>query len=496
MDETTLDAYFGRMAVPRPHTADAVSLHVLHRAHQMTVPFENLSIHLPEPISLTEDDLIDKIVHRHRGGFCYELNGALGILLETMGAQVQRMAARVYRDGRTGPPFGHMVLVVRATDASGPWLVDVGFGSHGAYPLLYDSRHEQDDPAGRFLLVDTDDGDVDVLKAGQPQYRIEPRPRSLADFIPTCWWQVTSPSSHFTRGTICSRLTKDGRISISDRTLITTERGTRHDVPLPDDAAVLAAYREHFGIVLDAVPRPLFPVAPPPGSPVPAAGAPAQAPAAAEAPATSGPPAAGETPAAETPAAETPAAETPAAENRAAENRAAENRAAENRAAENRAAENRAAENRAAENRAAENRAAAETPAAVDTPAAGHTPAAGQSPEAAVRATPPGPARPEPAQRAEGPAGPPQPAPGIAGPAEPAGADSGPAEPDSGPLIPALPRRSPGVNGPVPPRLVRRPGAPNGALASGAAGQRLGSSRPGRDIRLRWGCLAQGLPSG
>ena len=42
MDETTLDAYFARLAVPRPHTADAVNLHVLHRAHQMTVPFENL----------------------------------------------------------------------------------------------------------------------------------------------------------------------------------------------------------------------------------------------------------------------------------------------------------------------------------------------------------------------------------------------------------------------------------------------------------------------
>jgi len=49
MDETTLEAYFGRLAVPRPHTADAVNLHVLHRAHQMRVPSENLSIHLSEP---------------------------------------------------------------------------------------------------------------------------------------------------------------------------------------------------------------------------------------------------------------------------------------------------------------------------------------------------------------------------------------------------------------------------------------------------------------
>ena len=297
MDETTLDAYFGRLAVPRPHTADAVNLHVLHRAHQLTVPFENLSIHLGEPIVLAEHDLIHKIVHRRRGGFCYELNGAMAILLETMGAQVRRVAARVYGEGRAGPPFDHMALVVHATDASGPWLIDVGFGSHSVYPLLYDSRHEQDDPAGRFLLVDTEDGDVDVLKDGKPQYRIEPRERSLADFAPTCWWQATSPASHFTRSTICSRLTTDGRVSISGRTLITTEGGERTERQLPDDAAVLAAYREHFGIALDQVPRDLFPppqasgplAAEPLAVESPVSGTPAAEPAVAEPPAAGRP---------------------------------------------------------------------------------------------------------------------------------------------------------------------------------------------------------------
>ncbi len=256
MDETTLEAYFGRLAVPRPHTADAVNLHVLHRAHQMRVPFENLSIHLSEPVLLAEDVLVDKIVTRRRGGFCYELNGAFAILLEAMGAEVRRLAARVYAgDGQAGPPLDHMALVVRASDASGPWLIDVGFGSHSVYPLLFDSRHEQNDPAGRFLLVDSGDGDVDVLKDGKPQYRIEPQERILADFIPTCWWQTTSPDSHFTRDIICSRLTKNGRVSIAGRTLIITENGSRAEQQLTGDDALLAAYHEHFGIILDTVPQ-------------------------------------------------------------------------------------------------------------------------------------------------------------------------------------------------------------------------------------------------
>ena len=52
------------------------------------------------------------------------------------------------------------------------------------------------------------------------------------------------------------RLTEDGRISISGRRLIRTVGGRRIEVHLPDDQAVLGAYREHFGIELQCVPRP------------------------------------------------------------------------------------------------------------------------------------------------------------------------------------------------------------------------------------------------
>ena len=95
---------------------------------------------------------------------------------------------------------------------------------------------------------------MDVFKNGEPQYRIEPRQRLLADFVPTCWWQQTSPDSHFTQGTICSRLTGDGRVSLSGSTLIRTSGGSRTEEQLPSDEAVLAAYRTHFGVALDRVP--------------------------------------------------------------------------------------------------------------------------------------------------------------------------------------------------------------------------------------------------
>src|ERR1700733_7800673 len=175
MDQATVAAYLDRIGVTGPAAGGAGGLRTLHRAHQLTVPFENLSIHLAEPISLDEPDLIDTIVRRRRGGFCYELNGAFALLLEALGAQVSRVGARVHGEAGLSPPLDHLALIVRPADGTGPWLADVGFGSHSDYPLRLDTRDDQVDPAGRFRLADADAGDIDVLKDGKPQYRIETR---------------------------------------------------------------------------------------------------------------------------------------------------------------------------------------------------------------------------------------------------------------------------------------------------------------------------------
>ena len=71
MDDMLLHEYLARIGAARPGSPDAAALRSLHRAHLLAVPFENLSIHLREPISLEADDLFAKIVCRRRGRFCY-----------------------------------------------------------------------------------------------------------------------------------------------------------------------------------------------------------------------------------------------------------------------------------------------------------------------------------------------------------------------------------------------------------------------------------------
>src|SRR6202011_5658140 len=110
---------------------DTAGLRALHRAHQLTVPFENLSIPLAEPISLDERDLIDKIVSRRRGGFCYELNGAFALLLEALGAQVSRVAARVYGEVGLGPPRRQQRAMARRRGLRQSQRLSAAAGSQG-----------------------------------------------------------------------------------------------------------------------------------------------------------------------------------------------------------------------------------------------------------------------------------------------------------------------------------------------------------------------------
>ncbi|MFE7034276.1 arylamine N-acetyltransferase [Streptomyces sp. NPDC057621] len=268
MKPAQVDAYLRRIGVTHPAWPTGDVLRELQLRHLLTVPFENLSIHLGEAIVLEEKPLLDKLVGARRGGFCYELNGAFGALLKALGFDVTLLAGRVYGEGeRLGIPYDHLALRVRTVDG-GDWLADVGFGAHSHYPLAFGERGEQKDPAGAFRVIVAgadpagvrgsagEFGDLEVVRDGRSQYRLETRPRVLGDFVAGAWWHSTSPLSHFARSPVCSRVTEDGgRVTLSGRTLTVTDPdGGKTTEDLVSDEEVLEAYRKRFGIVLERVP--------------------------------------------------------------------------------------------------------------------------------------------------------------------------------------------------------------------------------------------------
>jgi len=243
-------AYLERINYRGPLEPTAETLRRLHLAHLLAVPFENLSIHAGEPILLDDEALFDKIVARRRGGFCYELNGLFAALLRSLGFEVEMLSAAVMgRGGEYGPEFDHMALLVTAGER---WLSDVGFGDSFVEPLLLDERVEQAQGSRSFRVEE--DGARLVLslrEAGgvwEPQYRFGLEPHTFEDYAEMCRFHQTSPESHFTRGRVCSRLTAEGRVTLSGSRLITTRGSERVERELADEAECDAALLEHFRI--------------------------------------------------------------------------------------------------------------------------------------------------------------------------------------------------------------------------------------------------------
>lgn len=246
-----IPAYLNRIQYAGSLTRSAETLRALQLAHLFTVPFENLSIHIGEPILLNHEALFRKIVERRRGGFCYECNGLFAGLLQALGFHVTMLSAEVAgRDGVFGPPFDHMTLMVKLEQR---WLVDVGFGDSFSEPLLLDESCEQVQDGHAYKLEHDQDYRMLLRREEEewiPQYRFTLEPHRFQDFAAMCRYHQTSPASHFTQKRICSLLTIDGRITLSDMRFIESSTdGTKLERTVGEDE-YQRLLRERFGIAL------------------------------------------------------------------------------------------------------------------------------------------------------------------------------------------------------------------------------------------------------
>ena len=241
-----IDEYLARIAYDGPRAPTPEVLRELHQRHLLSVPFENLDIHLGREIVPDETSILDKIVRQRRGGFCYELNGAFAALLRALGFEVELLSARVPRaDGTTSPEFDHMTLLVRAGGER--WLADVGFGECFLHPLRLDERGPQPDPAGTFTIAQRDGRDWLLSSDEKPEYLFSLEPHVLADYAGMCRYHQTSPQSTFTQKRLCSLATASGRITLVDGRLLITENGAKREEPVDDWRRAL---HDRFGMEL------------------------------------------------------------------------------------------------------------------------------------------------------------------------------------------------------------------------------------------------------
>jgi N-hydroxyarylamine O-acetyltransferase len=225
------------------------TLRALQRAFLLSVPFENLDIHLGREITLAPEPTYAKIVGEKRGGFCYECNGLFHDLLSKLGFCVSFHSARMAQGERFGQECDHMVLLVRLDAA---YLVDVGNGQSCREPLRIDGSDQSSAEGITYRVGPHDSGLALWLREKgaewSPRFLFEVRPRGRSAFADMCRFHQTSPDSLFTRGRLVTRAQVDGRLTLVGTRLVTAEAGATHARELGSDEEYRACLQERFGI--------------------------------------------------------------------------------------------------------------------------------------------------------------------------------------------------------------------------------------------------------
>ena len=231
-------SYLNRINFDSDPSPTLATLNALQKQHLLHIPFENLDIHANNPITLDTVKIFDKIVNRHRGGFCYELNGLFNNLLQHIGFDTYMVSARVFdKEKGYGNEFDHLVLIATIDDQE--YLTDVGFGEFIFHPLKFELQTMQHDERGDFFIDTYDDNYFRINKLvdekAVPQYIFTKTPRAYHEFVPMCEYHQTSEQSHFTHKQFLGIAIPGGRVTLVENRLkivkgnAVTEKELDHD---------------------------------------------------------------------------------------------------------------------------------------------------------------------------------------------------------------------------------------------------------------------------
>lgn len=247
-----IKAYLDRIGMDGAPALSYAFLKELQQKHITSVPYENLDILNGLPLSLDAESLYRKIVTNHRGGYCFELNGALAALLREIGFEVTEYMARFLKGETSIPVRRHRVVAVKCEGRT--YIVEVGIGQYAPrVPLLLETEVIQNDgftdyrferdPFFGWVLQEYRDGEWKPYYAFTEEIQLE------IDFIQPSFYCEKHPDSPFWKAEMVAIKTPTGRKAINGRdfkvfegdVLISLEEGVSEE-------RLLEILRTEFGI--------------------------------------------------------------------------------------------------------------------------------------------------------------------------------------------------------------------------------------------------------
>jgi N-hydroxyarylamine O-acetyltransferase len=236
MTSPDLAGYFARIGHDAPAVPTLATLQALHARHAAAIPFENLAAFLGDPVSLELAAIERKLLTRGRGGWCFEHNMLFSHVLEAIGFEVTRLAARVRWNVPAGvvTPRSHMLLRVAADGRD--YIADVGFGGLSlTAPLLLEAHGPQQTPHEAYRIVPAPlgqgrGGGGFVLQAHldaqwQDLYVFDLNAQLPQDYEAANWYLATHPGSQFVKGIIAARAAPEARHALRNTRYTVHARG-------------------------------------------------------------------------------------------------------------------------------------------------------------------------------------------------------------------------------------------------------------------------------
>lgn len=250
------------------------TLALIMEAQSRAIPFENMDVVLKKQISMSRPDVERKLVDESRGGYCWEQNTLLQMVLEELGFDVIPMLCRVRwsKPDDTQEPnttFTHVALKVKVqaedgnddSAGAGIFLADVAFaGTNSMEPIRLDVGQEtQDMPEGRYRVAPSKHKDFYVLELlikneWKPLYEWRDERAPVVDMECGNWYSCTYPTSRFTTQFFACRIVGEERHHIlNDQYVIRKGHGVDKQVTteqIKDKERLLSLIDTVFGVEL------------------------------------------------------------------------------------------------------------------------------------------------------------------------------------------------------------------------------------------------------
>jgi N-hydroxyarylamine O-acetyltransferase len=242
--------YLKRIKLAKTPAPTIAFISEMMQQHLFNIPFENLDVQAGKVVSLVPEEIVDKLVHRNRGGYCYEVNGLLTMALQTMGISCYITAAHsmTYPTRR---PRTHLVVIAKIEGQT--YLLDTGFGSHGIrLPMDLSQINQEIVQDGQMYKLEKKGSDFNLYSLVQgtwlPQYSFKKQTYEYIEFAPANFMNSKHPDSIFVKAPLIILFNPEGKKILSGNTIKYYANGQMTEKVF-DKEEYAAILKEEFNLV-------------------------------------------------------------------------------------------------------------------------------------------------------------------------------------------------------------------------------------------------------